>query len=188
MLAPDLIRLLNQIDAAAADARALTAALTDGQANWQPGGGTGWSVAQCLAHLGLTNGVYVGHFLPVAERARSRPHRPFAGLHPTWFGRRFVASMEPPARQKIKTFKSLVPPSSIPLATALANYLASHDRYRQLVTAAGEVDTDRVVAANPFLRAVRMRLSTALLVVPAHNRRHLWQARQVLAAPGFPPR
>ena len=188
MLAPDLARLLDQIDAAAADARALTAGLTDTQANWQPGGGTGWSVAQCLKHLSLANGVYVAHFLPVAERARSGPHRAFAGLHPTWFGRRFVASMEPPARRKIKTFKNLVPPSSIPLATALADYLASHDGYRQLVTIAGEVDTDRVVTANPFVRAVRMRLSTALLVVPAHERRHLWQARQVLAAPGFPAR
>ena len=188
MLAPDLTRLLDQIDAAAADARTLTAGLTDAQANWQPGSGTGWSVAQCLEHVSLATGVYVAHFLPVAERARSGQHRAFAGLHPTWFGRRFVASMEPPARQKIKTFKNLVPPSSIPLATALADYSASHDRYRQLVAIAGEVDTDRVVTVNPFVRAVRMRLSTALLVVPAHERRHLWQARQVLAAPGFPVR
>jgi hypothetical protein len=33
---------------------------------------------------------------------------------------------------------------------------------------------------------VRMRLATALQIIPAHDRRHLWQARQVLARPEFP--
>ena len=183
---PDLQRLLSEITAAEDDARALVAGLSDAQANWQPGPGTGWSVAQCLEHVGIANEVYVSHFLPVAKRARAAGAGPFRGLHPTWIGRWFAGSMEPPPRQKTKTFKNLVPPSSIPVARALADYLASHDRFRELVAAAAAVDADRVVTSNPFIRAVRMRLSTALLVVPAHERRHLWQARQVLAAPGFP--
>jgi hypothetical protein len=183
---PDLLRLLSQITAAEDDARALVAGLSDDQANWQPGHGTGWSVAQCLEHLAIANGVYVAHFLPVAERARAAGAGPFRGLHPTWIGRWFARSLEPPPRQKTRTFKNLVPPSSIPVARALADYLASHDRLRELVAAAAAVDADRVVTSNPFIGAVRMRLSTALLVVPAHDRRHLWQARQVLTASGFP--
>ncbi len=186
MLPEGLQRLISEIAAAEADARALSAQLSDAQANWQPGGGAGWSVAQCLEHLAISNGVYASHFLPVAERARADGAGRFTGLHPTWIGRWFARSMEPPPRQKITTFKNLVPPSSIPLARALADYLASHDRYRELVDVAAAVDADRVVTANPFIRGIRMRLSTALLVVPAHDRRHLWQARQVLAAPGFP--
>lgn len=180
---PDLPRLLAEIDAAEADARALAAPLTDAQANWQPGGGSGWSVAQCLDHLAISNRVYTDHFLPVAERA---PAGAFAALRPTAFGRWFVRTLEPPPRQRIKTFKNLVPPSSIPLADALAHYLASHEPYRRLVALAATRDPNRVVAPNPFIGWVRMRLSTALLVIPAHDRRHLWQARQVLAAPGFP--
>ena len=162
------------------------AGLSDAQANWQPGPGTGWSVAQCLEHLAMPTASTSPHFLPVAERARAASAGPFSGLHPTWFGRWFAGSMEPPPRQKTKTFKNLVPPSSIPVARALADYLASHDRFRELVAVAAAVDANRVVTPNPFVRAVRMRLSTALLVVPAHDRRHLWQARQVLAAPGLP--
>jgi hypothetical protein len=186
MLPGDLQRLISEIEAAEADARALSAHLSDAQANWQPGAGAGWSVAQCLEHLAMTNGIYVSHFLPVAQRARASHAGSFSGLHPTWFGRWFARSMEPPPRQKIKTFKNLVPPSSIRLATALADYLASHDGYRELVAAAAAVDANRIVTANPFVRGIRMRLSTALLVVPAHDRRHLWQAREVQAAAGFP--
>jgi hypothetical protein len=183
---PDLQRLIDEIHAAEADARALASALTDAEANWQPGGGAGWSVVQCLDHLAISNRVYTDHFLAVAERAAGGGAGQFTGLRPSAIGRWFVRSLEPPPRQKTKTFKNLVPPSSLPVADALAHYVASHEPYRRLVAMAADVDPNRVVAANPFIGWVRMRLSTALLVIPAHDRRHLWQARQVLAAPGFP--
>lgn len=184
---PDLQRLLDQTALAAEDARALVATLTYAQANWQPGQGAGWSVAQCLDHLARSNVVYTAHFLAVAERARVNGGGTFQGLRSTWLGRWFVRSLEPPPRHRTKTFKTLVPASTIPAAEALASYLASHDHYRQLVAVAAEVDANRVVATNPFIGTVRMRLSTALQVIPAHGRRHLWQARQVLRQSGFPP-
>lgn len=184
----DLANLLRAIAEAEADAAALTAPLTDAQANWQPGEGAAWSVAQCLDHLAKSNAVYTTHFLAVAEQARAAGGGTFQGLRPTWTGRRFVKSLEPPPRQKTRTFKNLVPPSSIPVAQSLAGYLSSHEPYRRLVGLAAEVDANRVVAANPFIGLVRMRLSTALLVIPAHDRRHLWQARQVVQHPGFPAR
>lgn len=179
----ELQALLAAIDAAEADARALVTGLTDAQGQWQPGGGTRWSVAQCLEHLAVSNRVYTDHFLPVADRA---PASEFGGLRPTAVGRWFVRTLEPPPRRKISTFENLVPPSSVPLADALEHYVASHGPYRRLVAVASARDPNRVVAANPFIGWVRMRLSTALLVVPAHDRRHLWQARQVLADSAFP--
>jgi hypothetical protein len=136
----DLANLLRAIDEAEADATAVTAPLTDAQANWQPGEGAAWSVVQCLDHLAKSNAVYTTHFLAVAERARAAGGGTFQGLRPTWAGRWFVKSLEPPPRQKTRTWM------------------------------------------------VRMRLSTALLVIPAHDRRHLWQTRQVAQHPGFPAR
>jgi hypothetical protein len=185
-LHPELQSLLTAIDAAEADARSLAADLTDAQATWHPGGGAGWSVAQCLDHLAKINHFYIGHFLPVVERAKADGRGPFAGLRPTWFGRKFVTMLEPPVRQKTKAPKNVVPASSPPLGDALAAYLASHEPYRRLVHLSNDVDVNRVGAQNPFLRALRMRVATVLQVVPSHDRRHLWQARQVLAAPGFP--
>ena len=188
MLHPELQTLLTAIDAAEADATTLAASLTDAQANWQPRAGAGWSVTQCLDHLARANAVYTAHFLPVVERAKAEGRGPFAGLRPTWFGRFFVRSLEPPPRQKTKTFANIVPASTGRLDQTLAAYLASHEPYRRLVHAANDVDVNRVVVRNPFVTALRIRASTALQVTPAHERRHLWQARQVLVAPGFPPR
>ena len=120
----DSANLLRAIAEAEADATAMTAPLTDAQANWLPGEGAAWSVAQCLDHLAKSNAVYTTHFLAVAEGARAAGGGTFQGLRPTWAGRWFVKSLEPPPRQKTRTFKNLVPPSSIPVAQGLAGYLA----------------------------------------------------------------
>ncbi len=186
MLHDDLVRLLAEVDAVEADARMLVTGLTFEQANWQPNGGLGWSVVQCLDHLAKINKLYVEHFLPIVQRAADEETGPFRGLNPSWFGRMFVKSLEPPPKQKVKAPATVQPASSIAPADALDAYLRSHEAYRDLVTLAGKVNVDSLAGSNPFFSAVRVRLATALMVPPAHDRRHLWQARQVLAAPGFP--
>lgn len=186
MLHPQLERLLIATDAVEADARNLVQVLTNEQANWRPQGGAGWSVAQCLDHLARINVFYVGHFLPVLDHAKAESSAPFAGLAPTWFGRTFLAVLEPPVRRRVKAPGNVQPAPVIPLADALARYLSSHGPYRQLVRVANDVDVNRITAPNPFFKMFRVRAATALQVPPAHDRRHLWQARQVLLAPGFP--
>jgi DinB superfamily len=185
-LHPELHALLIAIDAAEADARTLVTGLTDAQGNWQPGGGARWSIAQCLDHLATINRFYVSPFLQAAEAASSGGPGAFRGVHPTWFGRKWVHVLEPPVRQRAKAPSQVQPRSALPLAEALAGYVESHAPYRRLVALANERDVNRLRAANPFLRVLPVRLATALLVVPAHDRRHLWQAHQVLADPAFP--
>ena len=69
ILHDDLVRLLAEVDAVEADARMLVEQLSFEQANWQPNDGKGWSIAQCLDHLAKINRLYVGHFLPIVQRA-----------------------------------------------------------------------------------------------------------------------
>jgi len=186
MLHPELERLLMAVDAVEADARNLVQVLSDEQGNWRPNGGAGWSVAQCFDHLARINVFYVRHFIPFLEQAQREGKGPFTGLHPTWFGRTFLKVLEPPVRQRGKAPANVAPCSTMPLAEALGDYLSSHEPYRGMLRLANEIDVDRVVAPNPFFKSFQMRAATALKVIPAHDRRHLWQARRVLQAPGFP--
>jgi hypothetical protein len=55
-----------------------------------------------------------------------------------------------------------------------------------MIADAADVDVNRATFVNPFLRFVRVKVSTGLSVVSAHDRRHLWQADQVRKAPGYP--
>jgi len=185
VLPAELQGLLDQVDAAEGEARALAAGLTDAQANWQPDGGRAWSVAQCLDHLGRIQRLYADAILPGVRDEATRPDGVFNGLAPGFLVRKFIQSQEPPPKRRMKAPKQVVPASSLPVAQALKGFVASHAGYRELVDLASRVDANRVIVRNPFLPIIRMKLSTVLLVLPAHDRRHLWQARQATLTPGF---
>lgn len=186
MLHRELQRMLVSINAVEADATALTEQLTDAQANWRPNGGAGWSVVQCLQHLTKTNYFYLTPFLDAAERAKAQGRGPYRGVELTWFAQQWVKALKPPATPKMRAPANVRPPDAAPLAGVRDAYVKSHLPYRRLLEIANDIDVNRVRAANPFFRFVPTRVSTALVVVIAHDRRHLWQAHRVVESPDFP--
>jgi hypothetical protein len=178
MLPVELTSLLDQIDACERHAGALVRDMSDNSVNRQPPGG-GWSVAECLEHLVLMNDFYLRGWQQAVEEAAALELGPFRGLRPTPVGRWFVKSMEPPVRMKAKAIAQVTPSARFDRDTILARYKASHEGYRHLVRSAAGVDANRIVRPNAIVKQVRMRLSTVLMVVPAHDRRHLWQAANV---------
>ena len=184
-LPPELQALLQQIDACERTAEQLVAALDDGALNRRPPSG-GWSAAQCIQHLVLMNDFYLRGWRESVDQARARGGRSFNGLRPTPIGRWFARSMEPPVKMKSRAIAAVTPPSTIPRAGLIDSYKESHDAYRGLVAAAAHVDVNRIVRPNAIVPAVKLRLATVLLIIPAHDRRHLWQAER--AAPHEGPR
>ncbi len=182
MLPTELQRLLDEIGACERDAESLVADLDDREVNWKPPGDVHWSVAQCLNHLTVTNEFYLRGCAQRLREARAAGLTPFSGLHPTLLGRWFIGSLEPPPRFKVQAPTQVVPAPTLPLDELLPAYKASHSEYRRLVEASADLDINRVIAPNPFFNRVKMRLSTMLLVMPAHDRRHLWQAKNVKLA------
>jgi DinB superfamily len=180
MLPQELQALLDQIDACEGDADRMVADLDDQAVNWTPPSGR-WSIAQCVSHLTLMNDFYLrGWPEAVADAARAE-RGPFKGLHPTPIGRWFARSMEPPVRMKSKAITAVTPGPHVARATLVADYRRSHETYRHLVRGAAAVDVNRIVRPNAIVKQVKMRLSTVLLIIPAHDRRHLWQAANVKA-------
>lgn len=173
----ELQRLLDEIDQCEHDAETLIADLNDATVNWQPPGG-GWSVAQCLHHLAVINQFYLRECRSFV-RAAPPSARPFADLNPTLPGRWFVSWLEPPVRAKVKAQSVAQPAPSMPRDQLVPLFKKSHDEYRALVRDCADVDVNRVTMPNPFFKQVRMRMATILLIIPAHDRRHLWQARKV---------
>lgn len=185
MLPPVLQTLLDQIAACEQDAARLVAGLDDDAVNWRPesgGGARGWSIAQCLSHLAMTNTRYLQGWDEAVMRARTAGSGAFTGLAPTFVGRWFVKTLEPPVTRKVKTFASVTPDEYVSRDQLVSAFAASHDPYRTLVREAATLDVNRVVGPNAFVPRLKMRLSTVLLVIPAHDRRHLWQAANVRRA------
>jgi len=175
-----LDRLLDEIALCERDAHALVDDLSEAQINWQAQPGRSWSIAQCLDHLAKINPLYLDAFAAAVARAREEGGRgPFVDLRPGWWARRFLRSLEPPATLKVRARPEFVPASTLGKAEAIEGFIASHAPYRALVDACADVDTNRIIAPNPLFPMITMTVSTALRVIPAHDRRHLDQARKV---------
>jgi hypothetical protein len=181
MLPNELRDLLDQIEACERTAARLVVDMTGETINRPPPGG-GWSVAACLEHLVLMNDFYLRGWQDAVQEASARAPGPFRGLRPTPIGRWFAKSLEPPARMKAKAIADVTPRTRWGPDEILARYKASHDGYRHLVRSSAAVDVNRIVRPNAIVTQVKMRLATVLLVIPAHDRRHLWQAANVKRA------
>jgi hypothetical protein len=185
-LPPDLQQVLDDINAADRAADVIAAACTDEQFHWRAREGQGWSVGQCLDHLATINVVYGDAMRHGIENARARGWTRRAPAVPGFFGALFVKSLEPPVRRRLRAPANTRPGPSKSRDGILAAYHTAHEHIRSLVTDAAEIDTNRACFVNPFLRVLRVRVSTGLRVIAAHDRRHLWQAEQVRQAPGYP--
>jgi hypothetical protein len=182
-LGDEITALERALDDAEREARTLLDGMTETVGTWRAHPGS-WSVAQCLDHLATANRVYLrameGAAAPALASGRMR-RRP---AHPGFLGRMFVNSLEPPAktRTKRKAPRLIEPRPSPSLAESAAAFFASHDEVRAFMRRYRGIDLAGVRFVNPFVRAIRFSLATGLHVIPAHERRHLWQARQVREA------
>jgi hypothetical protein len=154
--------------------------LSEADFNWQPDGGRGWSVGQNLAHLTKGNDAYVDAMTKAIERARPRADRA-AGV-PNAFGRWFVRELEPPVKRRMRAPGVIQPASNLDPAATRAAFDASVDRVRALLDRAWEIDLNRTRFRNPLAFGLPLfNISAGFLILLAHMRRHVAQARKVRA-------
>lgn len=182
-LPPELQSLSDALDAAELDARNLVAGLSEERGTWHVEPGS-WSVAQCLDHLGTGNRVYLAAMRPHADRARRQGRLRRRPALPGFPGRWFVNSLEPPVkpRKKMKAPAKIRPQVEPSLGEAMASFFGSQDEVRVFLRTYADIDLAGVHFPNPFVRGLRWSLATGLHVIPAHERRHLWQAWNVRRA------
>jgi hypothetical protein len=135
-----------------------------------------WSAAECLDHLTLTARSYRDIIdLGVREAPRGDvDYRP--GLIWRWF----VNAMEPPVRRKIKTIAPFLPATKRGAETVLKEFMESHQALLDRLDQLQSVDLRKVKMTSPFASWLRYPLGLAFYLIPAHCRRHLWQANQAL--------
>lgn len=179
----EIIALEQALDAVDRDARALVSGLSEQVGCWRADAAS-WSVAECFDHLAVSNDVYLNAMRPSAERALTTGRRRRRPALPGLIGRWFIRYLEPPVqpRTKGKNPPSTTPRPAVALSDAFSAFLASHEAVRAFVRRYEDIDLASVHFPNPFIRGVRFSLATGVHVLPAHERRHLWQAARTRAA------
>lgn len=175
--------ILDDLDKSDQEAQRVVSGLSDAQAKWQPHEDS-WSIAQCLDHLGRANTAYAAALRQAIRENRSA-NKP-QPIRPGWFSRLFIGLLDPPPKRKVRAPKKIVPESGIAGKEALQTFLRGHEDVRAAIREGAELDLNRIRFRNPFIGFLRFTIGAGLLIIVAHDRRHLWQAQRVLECAGFP--
>jgi hypothetical protein len=184
--ADDLSQLTAQLDAIRREVDVLTSGLTDAQFNWRPDP-TRWSIAQCLQHLVVA----ADGLVPLQEqailRARERGLLSDGPYRHGWLGTKLAGSIEPPIKRRFKTARALMPTGQHSVAALVAAFQERQNRLGDAITRARGIDLGKTRVPFPGLAILRLSLGQSFAFTLGHERRHLWQAREVREDPRFPP-
>jgi hypothetical protein len=181
----DLQEVIDALATVEHDAERIVTPLDDEQFNWSPARGS-WSIAQCLDHLNAANGRYFGAVTEAVARAQASRLRRREPIQPSLVGRWFIAALEPPVGLKMRAPRYIRPARRRHKAEVWPEFVRQHTHMRASIAGWGHVDLNRAVFPNPLGRYGRVRAGTALRIIAAHDRRHVWQASRVRATDGFP--
>ncbi len=166
-------------------ALALLSGLTPTQLAWRQTEAQ-WSLAEICAHLATITTLY----LPPLDDAIRRGHadaaysdRPFRG---NMISRWLVWSMEPPVRWRLRSPKVLQPVPLQDPEESRQRYRVAQNAFELRLERAAGLDLAHISLRLPTIRRARFALGTALALLLAHERRHLWQATVVRKSPLFP--
>jgi DinB superfamily len=174
-----------QLDEAEEKARRIIDGISNTQGSWQPREGA-WSIVQCLDHLGRTNTVYAAALREALNNAKQVRGAMTGFIQPGCPSRIMIRLLEPPPMGKMRAPKKIVPATQVNKDDSLRSFLHSHNEVRAVMHQGAWVDLNRIRFRNPFVSSLRFTVGAGLLIIAAHDRRHLWQADQVRQSAGFP--
>ena len=156
----------------------LVANLSEEQFGWSPGPKR-WSMAQCFDHLNVT----AREFVPAIDRAIADARaRGLTGSGPftySLFERLFLRSTEPPPGLRFPAPRVLRPAPGKPMAAILSEFTDWQDRLDARLRLADGLDLRRARARSPAFPLFVWSLGSLFAITLAHERRHLWQVRQI---------
>lgn len=183
----DTQSMLQQLETIKREGAALAAGLSDAQFNWRPAPGR-WSIAQNLNHLNVGDLQVLPAFDRAIEQGRSRGKLSAGPFRYGWFSRMVIASMEPPPRMRMKTPLKGSAGEDHRSAIVLPEFVRVRDLLAERVRQSDGLDLAKIRTISPVNRLIRLPLGAYFAFILAHNRRHLWQGREVRSRPDFPTR
>jgi DinB superfamily len=167
------------------DASGLMSGVSDAQFNWQPGPGR-WSMAGCFDHLNKSAGDL---FMPMIDKAIAQARaRNLTSGGPFVYSaieRWAIRNNDAPAKMKFKAPKKFQPAPQLPVDQVRADFLRWQDELQKRMRDADGLDLQRTKQVWPFW-PLKWSLGGLILMMLAHERRHIYQARQVRQNPAFP--
>jgi len=184
-LSPELAELDRQFAAAKAEASELVDGLRESQFNWRPDAHS-WSMAECLLHLNMVGDRCVRMLETALADARARGQVADGPFGYGWLGKWIIAHTEPPSKHKYKAPRAFTPACGQPITAVLPTFRDLQEQLSRQLEQASGLDLAYIKVPAPEAPPLRFNLKFTFAWIAAHERRHLWQARQVRNHAAFP--
>jgi hypothetical protein len=139
----------------------------------------GWSIAECIDHLIVTGVDYCDIFEKGLKKLAEKNARYTGEMKSSYIGSKFIQNVEPPVKRKFKSPGKWRPDSKINKEKATTAFLQLQDRWIDLVNQSAGWDLTKVKLPSPAVSWIKFSAFVILQVNSAHQRRHLWQAKNV---------
>lgn len=181
----DLERVCGELEAGEAEYHSYVDGLSSEQLSWSPDEAS-WSILQCLEHLNKSAQLSMPAIDLAIETARDKGLQPQPVYRYGRFESWFLRWLEPPVKLRVKAPQKFIPPTTLPEDEVKKEFLRLKGVLRDRIARADDVDLARARFRSPAIPLVRFSLGVAFFLLQAHERRHLWQVRQIAARPEFP--
>jgi hypothetical protein len=141
-----------------------------------------WSASECIAHLSISTEEFLPVLREAVQRARESKLKGESKPSMDLFGRLMRWFLEPPVRRKLTTTARFVPKAVRAKAEALNEFVSRQNELIAVLRSAADIPMSKVKVVSPFDKRVKYNLYSAFRIIAAHERRHLWQAEQAVAA------
>lgn len=167
------------------DARGLMSGVTDAQFNWQPAPGR-WSIAGCFDHLNKSAAQLFIPKIDLAIRTANanglKSNGPFAY---SALERWAVRNNDAPPKMRYKAPKHFQPAPMLRLEDVRSEFERWQDEVAARLRESDGLDLRKAKYVWPFW-PITFSLGASFQLLLAHERRHIWQARQVRQERKFP--
>jgi len=177
-LAAELNDLIRQFENSKKELTDLLTGISEEQFNQRSVSGA-WSIGECAGHLIITGKDYTRQIENGLKKAEQKKYILKGPYKFSWLGKKFINNIEPPVKRKFKNPVRWAPDSKLSLQKIKDEYLALQDRYIDLLKRSGGLDIMRVKLPSPATSLLRFSIYEMFHVNAAHQRRHLWQAKNV---------
>ena len=142
-----------------------------------------WSADEIFKHISEFNKLYLDE-IENALNAKEIPTTDKTHFRPGLVARGAIRFMEPPYKIKVSTLAPMYPgkSDSNSMEQTVSDLKQSIQRLNDVLDdlKRKSADIDRLKGRHPLVKYIPMSITEMVLILAAHQRRHLWQTRQTL--------
>jgi len=158
--------------------------ITDQNQNWSSNENK-WSVAECLIHLNLS----AQEWLPFIRQCivkMSKTNIQIVEFKSGFLANKFINFLQPPPKIKVSTSKRFRPDNINQIKNINENFTLYQKEFIQLVQDCKTICLKQAKVSIPGMQSFKVSLGDAFKIVITHEKRHLWQIKNIIDHANFP--